>query len=70
MDITAALAGLVGFVLIVVIAYVLITRGTRAAFGPHRRLEEEAALGQLRRRLSRGEISPDEFEQAKRAIGR
>jgi uncharacterized membrane protein len=70
MDITSAIAGLAVFVALVAGAYLLITRGTRVVFGPRRRLEEEAALGQLRHRLSRGEITPDEFEQAKRAIGR
>ncbi|MEA2606019.1 MAG: hypothetical protein QOI00_776 [Chloroflexota bacterium] len=38
--------------------------------GPHRRLEEALGVGALRARLAAGEISPEEFAQARRALGR
>lgn len=61
--------GLTLFFGLVFALFFVITRGTRAILGPRRRLEEELGLEVLRARLARGEISPDEFEQAKRALG-
>jgi uncharacterized membrane protein len=49
--------------------FVVITRGTRMLFGSRRRLEAEMGLDALRARLARGEITAQEFEQAKRALG-
>ncbi len=49
--------------------FMMITRGTRMLFGPRRRLEAEMGLDALRARLARGEITAQEFEQAKRALG-
>ena len=49
--------------------FFMITRGTRMLFGPSRRLEAEMGLDALRARLARGEITAQEFEQAKRALG-
>jgi uncharacterized membrane protein len=69
MDLFSGFVALLAFAAVVTVLFVLIRRGTRAMFGPRRRLEEEAAMGQLRYRLSRGEITAEEFEQAKRAIG-
>ena len=57
------------FVGLVFALYFLITRSTRAALGPRRRLEEELGLDALRNRFSRGEISQEQFEQGKRALG-
>lgn len=54
---------------LVLALFLVITRGTRAVFGPRRRLEEDLGLEVLRTRLARGEISQAEFEQAKRALG-
>ena len=61
--------GSVIFVGVVLALFVVITRGTRMLFGPHRRLEAEMGLDALRERLARGEITAQEFEQAKRALG-
>ncbi len=49
--------------------FFVITRGTRAMFGPRPRLEASFGLETLKVRLDRGEITRDEFEQAKRALG-
>jgi len=49
--------------------FFMITRGTRTLLGPSRRLEAELGLDALRARLARGEITAQEFEQAKRALG-
>ena len=50
--------------------FVAFRRGTRAVFGPRRRLEEELGVDVLRHRLDRGEISQQEFDDAKRTLGR
>ena len=55
---------------IVALLFVLITRGTRAAIGPRRRLEESVGLAVLEGRLKRGEISRDEFDDAARVVSR
>ena len=60
--------GLFVFFLVVFALFFLVTRGTRAILGPRRRLEEEVGVEVLRKRLARGEISQDEFEQGKRAL--
>jgi uncharacterized membrane protein len=49
--------------------FVIITRGTRALLGPRRRLEEELGLDALKTRFARGDISQEQFDQAKRALG-
>jgi uncharacterized membrane protein len=49
--------------------FFVITRGTRTLFGPRRRLEAEMGLDAFRARLARGEITAQEFEQAKGALG-
>jgi uncharacterized membrane protein len=57
------------FLVVVLALFFVITRGTRMLFGPRRRLEAEMGLDALRARLARGEITAQEFEQAKRAPG-
>jgi uncharacterized membrane protein len=52
------------FTLVVVLLFVIVTRGTRAVFGPRRRLEEGVGLAVLEGRLRRGEISREEFDLA------
>ena len=49
--------------------FVLIIRGARLLFGPRRRLEAELGLDALKARLARGELTTQEFEQARRALG-
>ncbi len=63
---------LVGVAIILGVVFTLffvITRGARLAFGPRRRLEADLGLDALKARLARGEITTQEFEQAKRALG-
>jgi uncharacterized membrane protein len=57
------------FIAVVLVLFFLVSRVTRAILGPRRRIEEELGLEVLRKRLARGEITQDEFEQAKRALG-
>jgi uncharacterized membrane protein len=68
MLLTVVLATVI-FLVVVFALFVVITRGTRMLFGPRRRLEAEIGLDALRARLARGEITAQEFEQAKRALG-
>lgn len=68
-NLVPAILGLAAFFAVVFLAYFAITRGLRALFGPRRRLEEELSLGPLRARLRHGDISQEEFDQAKRALG-
>ena len=68
MVLTVGLAGVI-FLGVVFALFFVITRGTRILFGPRRRLEAEMGLDALRARLARGEITAQEFEQAKRALG-
>ncbi len=68
MVLTVVLAVVIFFGVVVALFFV-ITRGTRMLFGPSRRLEAEMGLDALRARLARGEITAQEFEQAKRALG-
>jgi|BarGraNGADG00212_1021973.scaffolds.fasta_scaffold46046_2 uncharacterized membrane protein len=63
------LVGAVIFLAAVYAVFLVITRGTRSLFGPRRRLEAEMGLDVLRARLARGEITAQEFEQARRALG-
>jgi uncharacterized membrane protein len=68
MLLTVVLATVI-FLVVVLALFFVITRGTRMLFGPRRRLEAEMGLDALRARLARGEITAQEFEQAKRAPG-
>jgi uncharacterized membrane protein len=68
MDTLQLVAGIALFVAAVAVLYVIVTRGTRRAFGPKRRLETELGMEQLQGRLARGEITQDEFDQANRAL--
>lgn len=56
------------FITLVAVLFLLITRGTRAALGPRRRLEEGVGMAVLEGRLRRGEISREEFDQAARIV--
>ena len=72
MDVGGLLGWIVGlalFVGVVSTLFLVITRGTRALLGPRRRLEAELGLEVLEGRLARGEITREEYEQAKRALG-
>lgn len=72
MDVGGLLGWIVGlalFVGVVSALFLVITRGTRALLGPRRRLEAELGLEVLAGRLARGEITREEYEQAKRALG-
>ena len=68
MVLTVGLAAVIFFGVVFALFFV-ITRGTRTLLGPRRRLEAEMGLDALRARLARGEITAQEFEQAKRARG-
>lgn len=63
------IVGLAIFILLVFGLFFLVTRGTRAILGPRRRLEEKLGLEAMRKRLLRGEITEEQFEQGKRALG-
>ena len=69
MDAVSVLVGLLLLFALLVGLYYLVTRVARRLFGPRRRLEAELGLEVLEGRLARGEITPEEFEQAKRALG-
>ena len=69
MDLGPIVLGVAAFAAAVAVLYVVITRLTRAAFGPRRRLEAELGLEALQQRLARGEITREDFEQARRALG-
>ena len=69
MDTTTLLIGALVFFAAVAVLFVAVTWLARAVFGPRRRLEAELGLEALERRLARGEITREEFEQAKRALG-
>jgi uncharacterized membrane protein len=69
LDTLQLVAGIGIFVAAVAVLYVVVTRGTRKALGPKRRLETELGMEQLQGRLARGEISQAEFDQAQRALG-
>lgn len=69
MDLGPVLIGVAAFAAAVAVLFVLITGLTRVAFGPRRRLEAELGLEALEARLAQGEITREEFEQARRALG-
>ncbi len=69
MDTTTLLIGALVFVGALAVLFVSITWLARAVFGPRRRLEAELGLEALERRLARGEITREAFEQARRALG-
>ncbi len=69
MDAVSVLVGLLLLFALLVGLYYLVTRVARRLFGSRRRLEAELGLEVLEGRLARGEITPEEFEQAKRALG-
>jgi uncharacterized membrane protein len=69
MDAATLLVGAVVFVGAVAVLFVAVSWLARAVFGPRLRLEAELGLETLERRLARGEIKRDEYEQAKRALG-
>jgi uncharacterized membrane protein len=62
----AILAAGVALVLALFVAVRVVTRGL---FGRDRRLERAVGLEVLDARLARGEITREEYEQAKRALG-
>jgi uncharacterized membrane protein len=64
MDRLDPIVAMLVFALIVVVLFVIVTRGTRAVIGPRRRLEEGVGLAVLEGRLRRGEISREEFHRA------
>jgi uncharacterized membrane protein len=53
----------------VAVLYLVIRAAVRSALGPRMRLESELGVEVLRGRLSRGEITPAEFEEGKRLLG-
>ncbi len=69
MDLGQIVIGVAVFAAAVAVLFVAVRRLTRAAFGPRRRLEAELGLEVLEGRLARGEITREEFEQARRALG-
>ena len=68
MDRLDFIVALLIFVAVVVLLFVVVTRGTRAVLGPRRRLEEGVGLAVLEGRLHRGEISREAFDSAARVI--
>lgn len=54
---------------VVLLLFVGVRAITRGIFGNDRRLERSIALEVLEGRLARGEISREEYEQARRALG-
>jgi uncharacterized membrane protein len=69
MDVLVALLALFVFFGAVFALFFVITRVTRAILGPRRRLEAELGLEALERRYAQGEITQEELDQAKRALG-
>ena len=65
MNIASLIAATVLFVPGLLILYAVLVR----AAGPRRRLETSLGIEALRARRANGEISEDEFEQAKRLLG-
>lgn len=66
--VTLALAVLL-FVGAVALLFVAVRWLARSLFGSRRRLESELGLEALDGRLARGEITREEYEQARRALG-
>ena len=69
MDLGWILIGLGLFAAAVVVLFVVVRGLTRAVLGPRRRLEAELGLEVIAGRLARGEITREEFELARRALG-
>ncbi len=63
------LLGLVVFFLIVFVLFRAVQLVARALFGANKRLEAELGMEALQSRLAGGEITPEEFEVARRALG-
>ena len=53
----------------VALLFVAVSWLARTLFGPRRRLESELGLEALDGRFARGEITREEYEQARRALG-
>jgi uncharacterized membrane protein len=69
MDLGWILIGLGLFTAAVAVLFVVVRGLTRAVLGPRRRLEAELSVEVIAGRLARGEITREEFEQARRALG-
>lgn len=69
MDLSSLLIGMAVFAAAIAVLFVAVSWLARAVFGPRRRLEAELGREALERRLARGEITREEFEQAKRTLG-
>lgn len=69
MDLGPVLIGVAVFAAVVAVLFVVVTWLARVVFGPRRRLEAELGWEALEARLARGEITQEEFEQARRALG-
>ena len=69
MDLGSVLIGLAAFAAAVAMLFMAVTWLARAVFGRRRRLEAELGLEVLEGRLARGEITREEFEQARGAQG-
>jgi uncharacterized membrane protein len=61
--------GLASIAIPVLLLYLVVRAAVRSALGPRKRLEEELGVEVLRGRLSRGEITPAEFDEGKRLLG-
>ena len=68
MDLGTLIVGVVVFAGIVALLFLVISRGTRAMFGPRRRLEAELGRDALKARLARGDITKAEFDEADRSL--
>ena len=53
----------------VALLFVAVSWLARTLFGPRRRLESELGLEALDGRFARGELTREEYEQARRALG-
>lgn len=65
MEFLPLIAALAIFCLAVIALYVVLVR----MFGPRRRLETALGMEALRARLTSGEITREEFDEAKRTLG-
>ncbi len=63
------LVAILAFFALVFALFFTIVRVTRAIMGPRRRLEAELGDEVLQRRFARGEITRDEYMQARRSLG-
>ena len=64
------IVGAAAFVLAVGVLFFLFRGVARLVFGRSRRLERDLALGMLRDRLSRGEITRAQFDDGVVAVGK